>query len=219
MRRRSLLGLIAAGSALAMAPREEEDEYPLDDLPRRIAPRGPFRCPDVELVSYRGKLIRYAEPAKIFSGFQERLERFEKVAHALGLELYGRPPRSMTHLGAHNCRRMTAYPDWLSEHGLGNAIDVAGFDFPALPRDATTDLPKMLKGPFSVRMQSHWKMKHGPLALHARYLRTLARRLIARPDIFRVLLGPSYPGHHNHFHFDCAPFRMVDIFEAEEAAV
>jgi hypothetical protein len=44
-------------------------------------------------------------------------------------------------------------------------------------------------------------------------LKTLARRLIGRKDVFRVLLGPGYPGHQNHFHFDMAPFTMVQIFE------
>jgi BirA family biotin operon repressor/biotin-[acetyl-CoA-carboxylase] ligase len=37
--------------------------------------------------------------------------------------------------------------------------------------------------------------------------------LIGRDDVFRVLLGPGYPGHDTHFHFDMAPWRMVQIFE------
>jgi hypothetical protein len=221
--RRALIGLAAAASALSLVPEvgaepDAGDDYPLDDLPRRIEPRGPVRCPAVELTTYRGKHMRYAEPAKIFSGFQPRLERFEKVVVALATEMYGRAPRTLVHLGTHNCRRISAYPDWLSEHGIGNAIDVAGFDFGPLPAEATApeDLPKPFRGPFSVRMLSHWKVKQGVLAIHARFLRTLARRLIARPEIFRVLLGPNYPGHHNHFHFDCAPYRMIDIFEPAE---
>lgn len=217
MRRRAFVGL---GAALVVAPGTVlADEYPLDDLERRIAPRGPVRCPDVEIVTYRGKLMRYAEPAKIFAGFQARLERFEQVVVTLAEETYGRGPRTLVHLGTKNCRRIDAYPDWLSEHGIGNAIDVAGFDFPPMPKDETPpdDLPKVFRGPFSVRVGSHWKIKQGLLAVHARFLRTLAHRLIARKDIFRVLLGPSYPGHHNHFHFDCAPWRLVDIFEKEAA--
>ena len=29
---------------------------------------------------------------------------------------------------------------------------------------------------------------------------------------FNVILGPSYPGHQTHFHFDQAPYRLVDVF-------
>jgi hypothetical protein len=35
---------------------------------------------------------------------------------------------------------------------------------------------------------------------------------VARDDIFRVLLGPAFPGHKTHFHFDVAPWRLVDIW-------
>ncbi len=47
-------------------------------------------------------------------------------------------------------------------------------------------------------------------AEHAnRMARLLAERVIDRPDLFRVVLGPSYPGHTGHFHFDLAPYRLV----------
>jgi hypothetical protein len=65
-------------------------------------------------------------------------------------------------------------------------------------------------------VRSHWKAGHPPTAPHSRFLRELARRTIARRDLFHVLLGPSYPGHQSHFHFDCAPFRMVDVFGPDE---
>ena len=47
-------------------------------------------------------------------------------------------------------------------------------------------------------------------------LADLARRVIARPEVFRTVLGPAYPGHHNHFHLDCAPYRVVEVFEHVE---
>jgi hypothetical protein len=34
-----------------------------------------------------------------------------------------------------------------------------------------------------------------------------------------VLLGPGYPGHYNHFHFDMASFRMVQIFDENGRAL
>ncbi len=207
---------------MAAAPRlaaAAEPHYPLDDISRRVPRRGPLRCPDVELVNYRGKHIRYTGLARVFVGFVERLAAMEQVAAAVAIEIYGRPPSRLQHMGTYACRRIGAYPTWLSEHALGNAIDLEGFNFARAPRDKPLPegLPKALGGPFSIRLARHWKSKQGYAALHARFLRTFARRLIGRKDIFRVLLGPSYAGHHNHFHLDVAPWRIVDVFEDQTA--
>jgi hypothetical protein len=192
-----------------------EDHYPLDDISRRIPRRGPLKCPDVELVNYRGKHIRYTGLARVFVGFPERLALMEQVACAVAVEIYGRPPSRLQHMGTYVCRRIAAYPTWLSEHALGNAIDLEGFNFAQAKRDQPLPegVPKALGGPFSIRLARHWKSSRGYGAVHARFLRSFARRLIARKDIFRVLLGPHYPGHHNHFHLDVAPWRIVDGFE------
>ena len=48
--------------------------------------------------------------------------------------------------------------------------------------------------------------------IHRTFLRTLAQRIIDEPRLFRVALGPAWPGHRNHFHFDCAPYRLVEVF-------
>ncbi|MBW2455969.1 MAG: extensin family protein [Deltaproteobacteria bacterium] len=218
--RRALLALAAASTATAVAPRlaaAAEPAYPLDELSRRVPRRGPLKCPDVELVDYRGKHLRYTGLARVYEGFAERLARMEQVACEAGTAVYGRPPRRLQHMGTYACRRISAYPTWLSEHALGNAIDLEGFDFGPVPRGEALpdDVPSVLRGYFSVRLARHWSGSRGYAKLHARFLRTFARRLIARKDIFRVLLGPSYPGHHNHFHLDAAPWRIVDVFEDE----
>lgn len=144
--------------------------------------------------------------------------KFERVVQEVGIEVYGRAPSRIVNLGTHNCRRMTTYRGWLSEHSLGNAIDVEGFNFAGLPKDGTlpAGVPKAFKGPFEVRLAKHWNAKTGYAALHARFLKTLAQRLIGRKDVFRVLLGPGYPGHHNHFHFDMSNFRLVEIYDGDE---
>ena len=143
---------------------------------------------------------------------------FEKVVAEVALEIYGRVPKRIKHLGTYNCRRIGGYPWLFSEHGIGNGFDVAGFDFGPAERDKRLfkGLPKSLRRSFKVRILKHWNAQRGVAATHSRFLRTLAKRLIARDDIFRVLLGPSYPGHKNHFHFDCSPWRLVDIFEDHE---
>lgn len=193
--------------------------YPLDAIARQVPRRQKLPCESGELdtVAYRGEHIRYRRPIRVHPAFTERLERFEQVAVQVATEVYGRAPRRLVHMGGLNCRRMRRYPDWMSEHALGNGIDVAGFDFGPLPRGtvAPEGLPKRLRRGFRVRLDEHWGGKRQRDALHSTFLRTLARRLVVRPDIFRVLLGPAWPGHHNHFHFDCAPYRVVEIFESE----
>ena len=131
---------------------------------------------------------------------------------------YGRAPSHLIHMGTFNCRRIKAYPSWLSEHALGNAIDLEGFDFPGLKKgqDLPEGVPRVFRGPFAVRVSPHWKRRKGLTAVHARFLRALAKAVISRKNIFRVALGPHYPGHHNHFHFDCAPWRIVDGFEDDD---
>ena len=223
MVRRALLLLGASLAALtldaaAVATPTAEPPYPLDVVSRQLPPGVPFGCPAVDLVDYRGDAIRFHPPAKVISGFKDRLEKLSTVVAAVATEVYGRPPLALVDLGTFACRRMEGHPRFLSEHGLGNAIDVAGFDFGPLPKGAVlpAGLDRAFKNGFEVRVQTHWKAKTGHAAVHARFLKALARRLIARTDIFHVLLGPGYPGHGNHFHFDMAPFRLVQIFDEGE---
>jgi hypothetical protein len=215
------LAAVTIDSAATATPPATEAPYPLDALSRQLAPGTPFGCPALDRVDYRGDTIRFRPQASVLPEFKLRLEKLEAVVAAVATEVYGRPPLAIVDLGTFACRRMEGHPRWLSEHGLGNAIDVAGFDFGPLPRGAVLPpgLDKAFKNGFEVRVQAHWRSKSGHAAVHARFLKVLARRLIAREDIFRVLLGPGYPGHGNHFHFDMAPFRLVQIFEDGELLV
>jgi hypothetical protein len=216
--RRLLVLLLLFCLSAGVAHAEERDEllgeaYPLDALARRVEPTGPMRCPAVPLESYSGRTLRWKKDLKVHPAFAERLAAFEKVAAEVATRVYGRTPTRITHLGSYNCRRIRLYPDLLSEHGVGNAIDVTGFEFAALPRDerAKSPLPKALRVAFSARVLDHWDSPEDGKAAgyHRRFLRELAAELERRPDIFRVMLGPSYPGHKDHFHFDCAPYRLV----------
>lgn len=220
--RRHLLGIAVSSLWLGSSSRADakREPYGLDEESRRIPRHGPVRCPDVPIVDYRGTHIPYRQLARVYEGFAERLARFEKVVRQVSLATYGRAPSHLVHMGTFNCRRIKAYPTWLSEHALGNAIDVEGLDFPALRdgQELPEGVPSVFRGPFAVRVSPHWKRRKGLTAVHARFLRALAEATLARKDIFRVALGPHYPGHHNHFHFDCAPWRIVDGFEDEAAA-
>ncbi len=193
-----------------------EPPYPLDTLSPEAPPEGEdLGCPRVEVQSYRGDVIRYRPEVWVNASFRERLAAFERVVRDVGVEVYGRAPDRILHVGGYGCRRMRDHPTLLSEHALGNAIDVAGFEFGHLPRGARLPegLPGVFANGFEVHVLGHWEKKSGYAAVHARFLRTLVQRLAGRGDVFRVLLGPGYPGHTNHFHFDMATFRLVQIFE------
>jgi hypothetical protein len=187
------------------------DQYALDALPRTLRPGEALPCASgtVPLISYRGAQVRYQKPVRIHPAFEGQLRAFEAIVADLAVSHYGRAPRRLVHLGGFNCRVMRLYPDYVSEHALGNAIDLAGFDFaPLARRDARgADLSPALRGAFQVRIATHWQAKG---SAHAAFLRALAAELARRPEIFRVLLGPGYPGHHNHLHLDHAPYRLVD---------
>ena len=189
--------------------------YPHDEASRNIPARGRFKCPDIKLVRYRGDLIRYSSSLRINEAFRDRLRKFEKIVRDTAVEVYGRAPRRIKHLGSYYCRRIRTWPTFISEHGLGNAVDVAGFDFGPAPRKLRKTLPRGVRWGFRVRMDKHWNAKRGVGKIHARFLRLLAERVVARHDVFRVMLGPAEPGHNDHFHFDMAPWRIVNIFESD----
>lgn len=219
MHRLTLIGPLALAALLALTTATAHadaplEPYALDAFGRTVAVDGPMRCPDVELVQHTGEHVRWKKALKVHPAFAQRLIAFEAVVAEVATRVYGRAPARITHFGSYNCRRIRRYPDLLSEHGLGNAIDVAGFEFAALSRaeKKTSKLPRALQRSFSATVLDHWHAEgpeHSAKAHHRRFLRELAAELERRPEIFRVMLGPAYPGHDNHFHFDCAPYRLV----------
>ena len=207
----ALPSLLAAPALAAPDGDSDLGSYGLDDISRAVAPKGKLVCPDVPLTTYKGDVVRYKAPARVYTGFVERLRRFEAVVAEVGTRIYGRAPSRIRHLGTYNCRRISRYPDLVSEHGVGNGIDISGFEFGALDKGAALPdgLPKALRRGFSVSVLKDWDADPAAQAHKARFLRALTDALVARDDIFRVLLGPAYPGHKDHFHFDCAPYRLV----------
>lgn len=194
--------------------------YPLDEIPRVLESGEPLPCARGGLVTYRGTTLKLSKPAQVHPAFAPKLAELEAIVAEVATRIYGRAPRTLTHLGTYNCRRMRQYSDWVSEHSLGNAIDVAGFEFGPLPKGATlpAELPSSLRRAFSVTVEKHWSATRGAGAAHSQFLRALALRLIDRSDVFSVVLGPAWPGHHNHFHLDRAPYRVVEVFTPEELA-
>jgi hypothetical protein len=182
------------------------EPHALDGHPRFLEPRERMRCETEGLVRYRSDALRYG--VLVHPAFVERLVRFERYASDLAVETYGRAPRRLVHRGAFNCREARGRRGRISEHAYGNALDLQGFDFPAVRRTdpAYRSLPPHLRRAFQVRVARHWRPRRAPDAVHARFLHTLAEGLRTRPEIFRGIVGPPRPRHADHLHLDAAPW-------------
>lgn len=192
--------------------RPDFGSYPLDAL-SRVLPDGfrRFRCPTEDMVTYRGSTVRFWLPAAMHRAFVPYVQRLEAIAREVSIEVYGRAPYRLSHMGAYVCRRMRGRAEVISEHALGNAIDLRGFDF--LPARADEPLPEgappSLSRYFRTTVEEHWEAREGTAAYHARFFSRLRERLEAEPELFGVMLGPSYPAHDKHLHLDRAPIRFV----------
>ena len=192
------------------------DPYPLDNFERWLSPGQPLPCDQKGMVTYRGSKHRYAGSVLVDPAFGKRLQQFEEVAAQAAREVYGRAPQLVRHYGAFSCRATRNRSHVVSEHALGNALDLVGFDFgPAAKAQALPDgLPKRLRAPFQVRVARHWQPQNAndaAAATHARFLALLTDRLKQRSDIFRSMYGPGHGGHDDHLHLDAAPWRYVDL--------
>lgn len=203
------------------------DAYELDGVERFVASGADgIRCDPSSMVRYPGDLVRYSGALTVSPAFRERLKRFEQVVSETAQAIYGRAPHRIRHYGAYNCRTTRNRAHRLSEHALGNAIDVIGFDFAAARKTQPVkpDLPKPLRAAFQVRIARHWEAPEGACSeasarctkaqvarLHAQFLRELTDRLNERRDIFRCMLGPSHPSHADHLHLDVSPWRYVRL--------
>jgi hypothetical protein len=191
------------------------DPYPLDAVSREVAlPRKPARidCSETVITRYAGAHLPYERAVQVAEPFQPKLAAFEAVVVDVARAHYGRAPKQVLHLGAFACRTVRGRSHRLSEHALGNAIDVRGFAFAAARRgDAVPeDLPGKLRRPFVVSVQRHWAhpAEDGADARHREFLRALVARVRAE-KIFRGIIGPGRPGHDNHFHFDYGPWSFA----------
>jgi hypothetical protein len=189
------------------------DAYVLDPIERLIGAGARIECDSSGMVNHRGELLPYQSAVRVNPAFRERLVRFEQVVIDVATEVYGRAPARLRHFGAYVCRSTRNHSYRMSEHALGNAIDVAGFDFARAKKQEplAVGLPSELRGPFQIRVARHWKARDGKpaAAVHSRFLHELAARLSDRSDIFRGMIGPSRSDHSDHFHLDMSPWRYV----------
>jgi hypothetical protein len=215
--RRTLFLCVLIVSMTANARASDENDtwqvYPLDGVSRALpAASRRVRCDRSALVRYRGTSLRFNAASEIHRDFVPYVARLEAIARDVAIAHFGRAPRVLVHHGAFNCRTIRGTREVLSEHAFGNAIDVRGFDFGPLRRnEAVPDgVSPRLGRAFRVRVEQHWHAdeRHPE---EAAFLTSLCARLLRERDLFRVMLGPAFPGHKNHFHFDRAPFTYVAL--------
>jgi hypothetical protein len=207
----SLPGCVSGHETLAWWNTLRGDPYPLDEVSRYVdfgeRPRKAARvdCSETLVTRYVGEHVRYERPVRIAESFQPKLQAFEAIVDEVAREYYGRAPHRILHLGAFACRTVRGRSNRLSEHALGNAIDVSGFTFTALRKNATApeDLPAKLRRPFAVSVRRHFRHEadEGADALHRQFLRTVVARVRAE-RVFRGIIGPGRRGHDGHLHFD-----------------
>ncbi len=217
--------LHASGSRWADLPMpympDDFGGYGLDSTPRSVTQttRGGTICPAVDLVTYSGTYIRFKRNTRVYSGLVPHIAAFEELAADVGRRVYGRAPRAIIHKGTYNCRAVRGVPGLLSEHGLANALDLAGFEFAPLTRAeiiGANDLgvPRPLRGRFETNVRTHWNAR-GPSAsavAHERFWKLLSEELRNRPTMFREMLGPGYPGHDDHLHLSMAPWSIRAMY-------
>lgn len=186
-------------------------QYELDSVERLAERPGRPDCDTEFLVRYRGDKIQYARPARVHRAFVPRLSRFEALVTEMAIEHYGRAPRRLRHRGAFNCRIARGRRARISEHAFGNALDLQGFEFPALRRDehVPENMPQRMRRGFNLTVLEHWTPRRARDAYHAEFLHRLTDALRVRPDIFRGIVGPPRPRHRDHLHLDASPWRYA----------
>jgi hypothetical protein len=130
----------------------------------------------VEAIMVGRKRIDIVPPAKLRCGFALAVANwvradFAPAAASLGANLVG-----LRQLDSYNCRTMSSTRRLMSEHSMGNAIDIAEVILAGHHRAHLTDR----------RTQKGFR---------ARLRQTACKR-------FKTVLGPGVPQHHDHIHVD-----------------
>lgn len=188
------------------------DGYSLDEIPRHLeTPDSKVPCLAEDQQIYRGTHVKFI-PLTVHPAFVDRLEKLELLFIEEAESFYGRPPRTVLHVGGYACRSSHFRATRISEHAFGNALDITGFSFGPLPPEKADGVSDTIpKGAFQVRILTHWESKGGAVAdLHQSFLRSLGERIVEE-KVVRVVLGPSHRGHQSHFHLDMSPWRYVDL--------
>lgn len=152
------------------------------------APISTNGCGIDNAVRVQQSAIAWSRPAEMACLLAARLDSFEREAvQPAARRYFGQPVVLIHHYGAFACRGENGGDRRLSQHALGNAIDIGGFEL----GDGTR-----------IDVESDWRAR-GP---RRDFLRDVAKRACA---YFNVVLTPASDARHrNHFHFDVGPYRL-----------
>lgn len=194
------------------------DAYELDEVSRVSPdPTQPLACHPERLRLYRGAKVRLEPPITLAPPFEERVARLEALVAKVGLRVYGRAPSHILNAGAYACRAVEHRPERLSEHALGNALDLTGLRFPALSAETSAagagvpqvTLPRALERSFTITVARDLAAAPRADDAVARKHREFFDQLLGglrEERIFRGMLGPSDPRHRSHLHLDMGPW-------------
>lgn len=170
-------------------------EFRPAELPLRQQRGGAYTCGSEQAVVYLAGPTgaRFSPTPVVDCGLALAMAKLERVVQEEAQSTLGARVRSMTQLGTYVCRKMAAFPTWVSEHSYGNAIDIATF--------------RLEDGRAISVLRDFERNRQDPTTPAARFLREVARRSYDE-GIFSVVLTPFYDElHRNHFHFDLARYR------------
>lgn len=128
--------------------------------------------------------LQYRPPIRVSCAFARALPAVERVLQETATELLGEPIEVARTMGSYGCRTIQSArsPGRLSEHAVGNAIDVGEW----WTRRVKTVVVRDFRG----------------ASPEGAFLRALAERLRASGTLER-LLDPDYDlAHRNHFHLE-----------------
>jgi hypothetical protein len=182
------------------------DAYPLDGIERDLPDGAPAQCPpELHVVSYRGERVPFSSSVQVVEPFVAKLRALENIVAELGTMHFGRAPDRLLHYGARACRTVRGSSRRLSEHALGNALDLSGFEWKRTRATSTQPAQPAIR----VLISRDWQIPTNPEDKDAERRHTFLKALvdrITREDIFRGVIGPGREGHADHLHLDQAPW-------------
>jgi hypothetical protein len=132
--------------------------------------------------------ITYAGPLMIDCSLALALPAVEKVIQEEAVKHLGEPITRITTLGSYSCRSVRGWRERISQHALGNAMDMAAFS---------------TKGGAKASVMRDYEVGvEAPSTPRGRFLRAIYGRLWSEGGVTRVL-GPEWDAaHRDHFHLD-----------------
>lgn len=152
---------------------------------------GPGECNLRDAVRMTRSHVALDQPLQVTCQTADHLLRFERdVVQPAALRHFGQSLARIRHFGGYACRLRNGDSRGIrSEHALGQAVDIAGFDL----ADGT-----------QITVARHW----GEFGPRGAFLRQVAREACA---IFHLVLTPRSDAlHRTHLHLDIGRWRRCD---------